>query len=896
MCRKHYVKGASGSAGTVTSPSRAGHTHVANGGVPGTSVKNVSDQAFHTRCNLAGTVNDCLALFPCCEWSGNYTCRAAALALLARGNAQTCAPQEWVFPPLAAFFFVLLLGLLPSSVVLSLGKLRERRYHRRLIKSGVWAGCVQHRRSRRAASDAPPGTAIDVDAVSTQCDADGDEATASEAVPGASPDHHASLFAYQQLQGVVVSRVAAAIEAGTPPSEVLIELFNGSAYLEPCTTAAAGVLGRRDRKVTRGKLAIISYRCVKADGDSFTLSEPAFLSALSAAQRHGVEYLWLDAWSYRKQPPWAEYVHMDFVMTLTTVMAQVDLVIWLPRSRASARGEYQERLWCSFEAAMVQLRNLPVVAAGFAPDAQQRSIAAVGSLHAAPLRCSRVDSAGLARLNAAFYLCIACTTADILMPLMYGARAPAERAISLVLLATSLLAFACLWQAARGSKLYANVVMRRDHGKQVLDIMYAAATRQPMPRRPFARILSTRLPWLPGYDRRDTTVISGILRWFEDVDPEAAASDSSLDALALSTYCHAQLCRAPGDDPTGLTLRQWLLSAGVRLQKNGRIDNVLASKAITGSDPHAALEDDAVSMRWSDQVWCTTLTEPSQGAVAVLWREASASIGRARCAITAPAASPRRSATATPPRTLRGTDDELWVRELYAFGWRFVRGLGARVCINPAGAIATRTQLRRRNCGSRRAADWDLSQPIVLPAFTAQPVAVGFLLLFSLSNGLWPFFSALYWTDARAIASAMVYQAAVNDLLIGLAFTLLAWVKLRWDYRVWCMGVLPPTLRFSGKAEYALLMGFLLGYFLLVNPGALPTNSEASGVDQLGDRLQGWQLRCRWIFLRLPVAATLLPELLLAVAHSIGGVLSYRTCLGCLELLATRFEAGSTLV
>ena len=65
------------------------------------------------------------------------------------------------------------------------------------------------------------------------------------------------------------------------------------------------------------------------------------------------------------------------------------MVIWLPRSRPHSRGEYQERVWCSFEAAMVQIRgDVPVVVAGYRPSAEQRVMVAAGSLSALPLCCS----------------------------------------------------------------------------------------------------------------------------------------------------------------------------------------------------------------------------------------------------------------------------------------------------------------------------------------------------------------------------------------------------------------------------------------------------------------------------------------------------------------------------
>jgi hypothetical protein len=60
-------------------------------------------------------------------------------------------------------------------------------------------------------------------------------------------------------------------------------------------------------------------------------------------------------------------------------MQDVDLVIWLPRSRRAGRGEYQCRVWCSVEAGLVRLRSLPVIIAGHSLDTMQLAQAAWGS-------------------------------------------------------------------------------------------------------------------------------------------------------------------------------------------------------------------------------------------------------------------------------------------------------------------------------------------------------------------------------------------------------------------------------------------------------------------------------------------------------------------------------------
>ena len=213
----------------------------------------------------------------------------------------------------------------------------------------------------------------------------------------------------------------------------------------------------RSRKVTKGKL----WRSIVAR--LMTLSEHAFLSA---SRPHARDDLWLDCWAYRAKPPWASYVHADFVKTLATVMAQVELVIWLPRSRQDALGEYQFRIWCTFEASMVQLRKLPVTIAGY--ERVQRSIAQCGSFHVLPL-LERSEAGALARLNAAFYIASAC----IIMPL-YDHYA-------FISCMTSMIFFVGVWtfiwaKCAREAPEYFPVVSRHKLGKVVLRIMEASAS------------------------------------------------------------------------------------------------------------------------------------------------------------------------------------------------------------------------------------------------------------------------------------------------------------------------------------------------------------------------------------------------------------------------------------
>ena len=175
------------------------------------------------------------------------------------------------------------------------------------------------------------------------------------------------------LLGVSVRRVLLSLAGGETPAAVKTALFEGSKYLRHIPPSA--------------KLGIISYRVcgakVGADGvkeDEFTLDEEAFLSALAAAQANGVDYLWLDCWAYRKQPPWGAYVHRDFCATLAMVMWRTNHVIWLPRSRSHAAGQYQYRVWCTFEAAIVGFRSdVGVSIAGHPPSVQQARLHLLGS-------------------------------------------------------------------------------------------------------------------------------------------------------------------------------------------------------------------------------------------------------------------------------------------------------------------------------------------------------------------------------------------------------------------------------------------------------------------------------------------------------------------------------------
>ena len=119
------------------------------------------------------------------------------------------------------------------------------------------------------------------------------------------------------LLGVCITAITDALESSTDVGTVgaiLAELFHGTKFLRMCAVDG----------VKKGRLAIISYRCVRMDHDNFTLDAFAFLSAVASAKTHSIDYIWLDAWAYRRQPPWTEYDHVHFCRCLEEVRFRTD--------------------------------------------------------------------------------------------------------------------------------------------------------------------------------------------------------------------------------------------------------------------------------------------------------------------------------------------------------------------------------------------------------------------------------------------------------------------------------------------------------------------------------------------------------------------------------------------
>ena len=112
---------------------------------------------------------------------------------------------------------------------------------------------------------------------------------------------------------------------------------------------------------SRGFTSSVARSVMEEQFERFTLDGEALHSVVAAAKELQVEFVWLDAWCYKFI---GEYNHSHFCRTLHAVVSGVVAIVWLPRSKARSRGEYPFRLWCTFEAAVVQKRGLPVAIAG----------------------------------------------------------------------------------------------------------------------------------------------------------------------------------------------------------------------------------------------------------------------------------------------------------------------------------------------------------------------------------------------------------------------------------------------------------------------------------------------------------------------------------------------------
>ena len=167
-----------------------------------------------------------------------------------------------------------------------------------------------------------------------------------------------------------------------------------------------------------------------------------------------------------------------------------------------------------------------------------------------------------------------------------------------------LAAFYVCWSSCRGAeRAVRDAVMRRRHANLVLCVMYAAAAGTQLPNVSLLSEMKPRLPWLPGYDRRDALSVAMLLEYFEPDSASADKKTASLDALVLSSFWNCRCRPSPGDNPAALSLREWLLQAGMKLHRFGvvgsQLDNLLQME-------HSAELEDALPAGWIDKAPVTS--------------------------------------------------------------------------------------------------------------------------------------------------------------------------------------------------------------------------------------------------------------------------------------------------
>ena len=377
--------------------------------------------------------------------------------------------------------------------------------------------------------------------------------------------------------------------------ELLKVLANTSEYIKEVNTSDT-------------PCALVSYRQERhtSESDAFeelTMDGDALIGVLSAAQRLGVKGLWCDAWCYRST---GEYNHDEFINTLHNVMTSVVGVVWLPRSKAGSRGEYQYRLWTTFEASCVEVRRLPVAVAGIGMSNFQKRVRLLGSF--TPALAADGTITELCRLNLFFYsvmmvILAVCLISDPPQPIDWAF-------LGMMII---------MWLSWRGS--IGQQLRLAGNARRVLCAMSNANAKAVQllreDERP-SRNLVQDLPWLPAHDRRDVLIVQTLIhqmlpeiesnaamrgsRANAGADPSNAARDRSLSrfsessgksrdseivrALAFSAYVAARLQPSQGDKSAlEVSLSEWLREVDYSLETVGG----LSSKRADGSSLDGAM-------------------------------------------------------------------------------------------------------------------------------------------------------------------------------------------------------------------------------------------------------------------------------------------------------------------
>ena len=392
-----------------------------------------------------------------------------------------------------------------------------------LVIGGLQIGLVAARESLYHARDPQDGATSNV---ASHVEAP----LSSEASPALVRRQTSRIRANMEIHVINVDRLCAALSRRTA-GEVLAELASSSRIGKPCT-----LVDLVPAKSTA--FALISYRQEAQSDDGATLDATSLASIAEAARSAGLDGIWLDAWCYFNCVENNSYDHERFINTLKAVTTHAGMVLWLARARrTSGCGSYQFRLWPTFEASVVAMRQLPVVSVGVGPSRSQRLLRRLGSAFIAlPGLPLPVEIRELAMFNSAMFVMMLCVPWVAPLALLAFCHPPMLGQISPALGRQA--------QLARSAAAVLQVMMNRQRATPVVGDELSSELRSSM-------------PWFAAYDRRDALHVLTVLDHMRGHEP----NPDELAALSISLYLAASLHPSTGDATCGTQLRAWLPAA-----------------------------------------------------------------------------------------------------------------------------------------------------------------------------------------------------------------------------------------------------------------------------------------------------------------------------------------------
>lgn len=282
--------------------------------------------------------------------------------------------------------------------------------------------------------------------------------------------------------------------------------------------------------------ALVSYRQQRNANDTFTMDPSSLESAVAVAAEAGVQSLWLDAWCHKVE---GEYDHFNFCSTLTNVVRNARLVVWLPRARPDSTPGYQFRLWCSFEAAVIAARGLPVLIAGAGPTLSQIWLRRLGTrMLLLPCLVPAMNELWHLTVLNTFFLVASCLCPPVAIMYLLALGTPKG------------------FGPTASPELGRQMQLARN-GSLVLDTMLRHAVQRPAHARDAPRLhpnptlarrlLKHTLPWLLAYDRRDVLVVHAVLTAVVQSLPDHGAGAAAAERLPTSIRSHSNHSHASCD-------------------------------------------------------------------------------------------------------------------------------------------------------------------------------------------------------------------------------------------------------------------------------------------------------------------------------------------------------------